>query len=211
MPTFNIEFELYDNGYKLVAGIDEAGRGPLAGPLVAGAVIFPRYLDSNLTWLENVQDSKKLSPKIREIALNHITSNAIDIGIGLSYPHEIDKVGIVKANKLAMLRSVGNLKTKPDYLLIDFVTLEDINIPYCSITHGDSKSYSIAAASIVAKVERDRILNTADDLYPGYGFRHNKGYGTPEHIRLLKQLGRSPIHRLSFHPVNLMKHNHKNN
>ena len=203
MPTLDVEQQLYRQGHTLVAGVDEVGRGPLAGPVVAGAVILPPNLEPSTPWLQHVDDSKRLTPRQREVALEYILKNALAIGTGQTEAHEIDTLGILKANKMAMLRSIEALPYRPQYLLIDFLSLEESELPFWALPGGDSCCYSIAAASIVAKVARDRLLVEADNLYPGYGFRHHKGYGTAEHLRLLKRLGPSPIHRLSFSPVRL--------
>ncbi len=201
MPTLDLEWRLHEKGAALVAGVDEAGRGPLAGPVVAAAVILPPYLDPSLEWIHLVDDSKKLSPLQRERALQHIEVHALAIGVGMASPEEIDSVGIAKANRSAMVRSVQNLPMRPHHLLIDFVTLEECGLPYHAFARGDALCCSIAAASVVAKVTRDRLMIEAEDSYPGYGFAQHKGYGTREHLRLLRLLGPSPIHRRSFAPV----------
>ena len=200
MPTFELEEGVFNHGYSRAAGIDEAGRGPLAGPVVAAAVILPSGQPYPL-WLRLVDDSKKLTPQQRRDTLEHIESGASAIGVGSASPVEIDSKGIVEATKAAMLRAIDDLPVRPEYLLIDFVELPEYGLPYRSEIRGDSLCYSIAAASIVAKVTRDRLMQEADAAYPGYGFSRHKGYGTPEHLRLLALRGPSPIHRRSFSPL----------
>jgi ribonuclease HII len=200
VPTFEFEVELKANGYSLVAGIDEAGRGPLAGPVVAAAVI----LDCEgpvAPWLSLVDDSKVLSPLQRRKAYQHIQDHALAIGVGAGSPQEIDSNGIVETTKAAMLRAIQNLSVRPEYLLIDFVKLPTCGIPFEALVKGDSRCYCIAAASIVAKVTRDRMMEQWDREYPGYGFSQHKGYLTREHERTLQLHGPSPIHRLSFAPL----------
>ena len=206
MPSFDLELMLQHQGFSLVAGVDEAGRGPLAGPVVAAAAILPQALFSAPTcpdWIETIDDSKVLTPLQRRRALEHIEAQAT-VGVGMASSQEIDSRGIVPATKLAMRRAIGNLPLRPSHLLIDFVRLPRLRIPYRAVVHGDAISYSIAAASIVAKVTRDRLMEEADSLYEGYGFSRHKGYGTPQHLRTLKALGPCPIHRRSFSPVRAM-------
>ena len=200
MPTFDLETGLHRQGFSLVAGIDEAGRGPLAGPVIAAAVILPSP-DGDADWLSLVDDSKALTPLQRQNALGYIEANATAIGIGMVPPKEIDSLGIGEATKQAMLQAVETLPLRPSYLLIDYVKLPRCNIPFHSFAHGDDISYSIAAASIVAKVTRDRLMEEADDIYPGYGFSRHKGYPTAQHRRLLALNGPCPIHRRSFSPL----------
>ena len=206
MPTFELELGLQRRGVSLVAGVDEAGRGPLAGPVVAAAVILPSELLSHNSrslppWLNDVDDSKVLTPRQRQKSLGHIEVHATGIGLGMATPQEIDSEGIGEASRWAMRRAVEALPTKPSYLLIDFVKLSECGIPFHALAHGDSLCYSIAAASIVAKVTRDRLMEEAEALYPGYGFSQHKGYPTPQHLRTLAQRGPCPIHRHSFRPV----------
>ena len=200
MPTLNLELGLRRQGYLLVAGVDEAGRGPLAGPLVAAAVILP-WGQSAHHWLGLVDDSKVLSPRQRDRALEKIEAHARAIGVGVATAEEIDAVGIAPATKWAMGRAVDNLPVKPSYLLVDFVKLPECGVPHRGIVHGDSLCYSIAAASIVAKVTRDRLMEEADVHYPGYGFSRHKGYPTQQHLSQLALRGPCPIHRISFAPV----------
>lgn len=187
------ELAAIKKGYEYIAGIDEAGRGPLAGPVVAACVMLPK--DSFIAGLD---DSKKLSEKKREALYNIITEKALAYGIGIVDEKYIDKVNILNATKKAMCKAVSSLKLKPEILLIDAVKLDDISIEQFSIIKGDKKSVSIAAASIIAKVTRDRIITEMDLLYPQYGFKKHKGYGTREHIEAIKKYGFCPIHRMSF-------------
>ena len=189
------ENELYNKGIKLIAGIDEVGRGPLVGPVVTAAVILPvDFYD------ERINDSKKISEKKREMLYDVIMENAISIGIGMSSSKVIDEINILEATKKAMLEAISNLKVKPEYLLIDAVKL-DTDIPSLSIIKGDAKSQSIAAASIIAKVTRDRMLIELDKEHPEYDFKHNKGYGTKKHIEALYKYGVLDTHRKTFEPV----------
>lgn len=203
MPSFEIESSLHHDGYNLVAGIDEVGRGPIAGPVYAGAVIFPAKLNPASTWLNSIDDSKKLTQANRETAAKHIYESATAVSIGSSNSIEIDHLGIVEATRLAMTRAIEKLPISPDYLIVDHISLPTSKLPFRSITKGDSKCYSIAAASIVAKVERDRIMVEYNINYPGYKFDLNKGYGTPAHLKQLRILGPCSIHRFSFAPVRL--------
>lgn len=187
------ENKAYANGFKLVAGIDEAGRGPLAGPVVAAAVILPKDLI-----IEGVNDSKKLSPKKREMLFDVIKEKALAYGIGIVDEKVIDEINILNATRKAMVTAVESLKVKPDFLLTDAMRIEEIGIPHLDIVKGDSKSISIAAASIIAKVTRDRIMDEYDKKYPEYGFSKHKGYGTAEHIDAIKNFGICPIHRLTY-------------
>ncbi len=197
MPTFGHELELLARRYSPVAGVDEAGRGPLAGPVVAAAVILdPKQ--GELPWLNHVDDSKKLSPKARERAYADIMKEALGVGVGMGTTEEVDSVGIGPATRLAMVRAIESLPVKPAHLLIDYVPLREAGIPFTSLVKGDSKCFTIAAASIVAKVTRDRMMVEADAEYPGYGFSQHKGYGTLEHRRMLLEHGPCPIHRRSF-------------
>lgn len=189
------ENELYLNGISLIAGVDEVGRGPLIGPVVCAAVILPKDF-INI----NINDSKKLSEKKREQLYEVITKNAISIGIGISSNEEIDRINILNATKKAMKDAIDNLEIKPEYVLIDAVKL-DIDIPSTSIIKGDAKSQSIAAASIIAKVTRDRMMFDLDKKYPEYDFRHNKGYGTKKHIDSIYKYGVLPEHRKTFEPI----------
>jgi len=189
------EIKLYeDNNFKYICGIDEAGRGPLAGPVVVGAVVLPKE-----SFIEGVNDSKKISEKKREKLFDTITEEAICYSVGIVDEKTIDEINILNATKLGVKRALEALKTKPDLLMLDALNnLDTLGIPYMSIIKGDAKNYSIAAASIIAKVTRDRIMREWDDVYPIYGFAKHKGYGTAEHIRVIKENGPCPIHRQSF-------------
>lgn len=189
------ENELYNNEINFIAGIDEVGRGPLVGPVVTAAVILPKdFYD------ERINDSKKLTEKKRELLYDVIMENALSVGIGISSPEVIDEINILNATKKAMIEAINNLSIKPEHLLIDAVKL-DIDIPQTSIIKGDAKSQSIAAASIIAKVTRDRMMVELDKKYPMYDFKHNKGYGTKKHIEALYKYGPLKEHRKSFAPV----------
>jgi ribonuclease HII len=198
-PNLDHENELRSQGYELVAGIDEVGRGALAGPVVAGAVILPH--PACLTWFELVRDSKQLDHKKRETLFDLIVKEALAAGVGIVAPQVIDSINILKATKLAMMQAVEKLPRQPGFLLIDRVTLSQCPIPQKGITRGDKLCLSIACASIIAKVTRDRMMQELDQTYPGYGFAQHKGYGTGEHLSCLHRLGPSPIHRLYFAPV----------
>jgi ribonuclease HII len=189
------EEELYSKGINYIGGIDEAGRGPLCGPVVAACVILPKDYK-----LEGLTDSKKLSKKKRELFYSIIMEQAIDVGIGIIDSKIIDEVNILEATKLAMKESINNLKIIVDHLLIDAVRL-DIDIHSTSIIKGDSKSISIAAASVIAKVTRDRIMDELDQKYPQYAFKNHKGYPTKKHIEAIKKYGVLEEHRKCFKPV----------
>ena len=188
-----IEHELNKKGYELVSGVDEAGRGPLCGPVVAAAVILPK--DAHI---EGVNDSKKLTEKKREKLYDDIMQNAVSVGVGVSDVDIIEEVNILNATKKAMLQAISNLKVNPEYVLVDGNQKIDTDIPLETVVKGDSKSESIAAASIIAKVTRDRLLIEYDKKYPEYGFAKHKGYGTKAHIEAIKKYGLTPIHRPSF-------------
>ena len=187
------EKDLWAKGCKYVAGVDEVGRGPLAGPVVTAAVILPENFN-----VLGVDDSKKLSPKKREELYELIIENAIAVSIGRKEPEIIDEINILQATKEAMKEAILGLGVRPDHVLIDAVKLDDLGIPQTSIIKGDAKSVSIAAASIIAKVTRDREMIEMDSVYPGYAFASNKGYGTKAHYEGLKKLGPCPIHRKTF-------------
>lgn len=182
-------------GYQAIAGIDEVGRGPLAGPVVTAAVILPEDVE-----LLGVNDSKQLTHDQREVLYDEIQDKALSIGIGMMDEGVIDQVNIYEATKLAMQQAVDNLSVKPDFLLIDAMQLNN-NLPQAKLIKGDARSVSIAAASIIAKVTRDRMMVDYSKQYPGYGFEHNAGYGTKEHLEGLKKLGITPIHRKTFAPI----------
>ncbi len=186
-------YEKKYRAYGLICGIDEAGRGPLAGPVVAGAVILPEGCE-----ILGVNDSKKLTAKKRELLYDEIMEKAVAVSTGIVSPQRIDEINILQATYEAMREAVAGLGTKPDLLLNDAVTIPEIVIPQVPIVKGDAKSVSIAAASIIAKVTRDRIMVEYESRFPGYGFASNKGYGSAEHIEALRRLGPTPIHRNSF-------------
>ena len=188
------ELTLYNENVKYICGIDEAGRGPLAGPVVIGAVILP--MDS---LIEGVNDSKKVSEKKREKVFEEIISQAISYNVGIVDQNTIDEINILNATKLGVKKAIEGLEVKPDLILVDALTnIETFGIPYKSIIKGDAKEYSIAAASIIAKVTRDRIMREWDKVYPQYGFVAHKGYGTVAHIKALKEYGACPLHRKTF-------------
>lgn len=180
-------------GWGAVCGIDEAGRGPLAGPVVAGAVILPK--DEKILY---VNDSKKLSEKKREMLYDEIMSRALAVGVGVVGPERIDEINILQATYEAMRMAVAQLKVQPDILLNDAVTIPDLKVRQVPIVKGDAKSVSIAAASIIAKVTRDRLMREYGQVFPEYEFASNKGYGTKSHIEALKTYGLTPIHRRTF-------------
>lgn len=186
-------FENKYSTYSLICGIDEAGRGPLAGPVVAGAVILPK--DCEILYLN---DSKKLSPAKREALYDEIMEKAEAVGVGMASPARIDEINILQATYEAMREAVDNLGVTPELLLNDAVTIPDVSIPQVPIIKGDAKSVSIAAASIIAKVTRDRLMVQYDEILPGYGFARHKGYGSKDHIEAIRRLGPTPIHRQTF-------------
>ena len=189
------EKELYKEGYELICGCDEAGRGPLCGPVVAGAVILPKNYQ-----LEGLTDSKKLSEKKREYYFDIIKKDAIAIGIGIVDEKKIDEINIYEATKVAMKEAISNLKPQPEHILIDAMPL-NLAIPTTSIIKGDLLSLTISAASVIAKVTRDHMLYEIDKEYPMYDLKHNKGYGTKKHIEAIKEYGITKYHRLSYKPV----------
>lgn len=192
------EKELYAQGIDLIAGVDEVGRGPLAGPVVAAAVILPKACK-----ILGLNDSKKIPKSKHKEIYEAVLQNAIAIGIGIKDNQVIDQVNIYEATKLAMMEAIGQLEPQPQHLLIDAMKL-DLPIPQTSIIKGDANSLSIAAASIVAKVTRDQMMEEFDCEYPGYDFTQNAGYGTANHLAGLDKLGVTPIHRRSFEPVKSM-------
>ena len=192
------EKECYARGMELIAGVDEVGRGPLAGPVVAAAVILPKACK-----IPGLNDSKKIPKSKHKEIYEAVLQNAIAIGIGVKDNHVIDQVNIYEATKLAMMEAIGQLEPQPQHLLIDAMKL-DLPIPQTSIIKGDANTLSIAAASIVAKVTRDQMMEEFDREYPGYDFAQNAGYGTAKHLAGLDKLGVTPIHRRSFEPVKSM-------
>lgn len=193
IDMLKFEKELYDRGYEYICGVDEAGRGPLCGPVVAAAVILPQNVI-----IEGVNDSKKLTEKKREELFSVIKEKALAVGVGVSDVETIEEVNILNATKLAMKKAVESLEINPNYVLIDGNQGIDISIPFSTIVSGDARSESIAAASIIAKVTRDRMLIEYDKKYPEYGFAKHKGYGTKVHIAAIREYGLTPIHRKSF-------------
>ena len=198
VPHYKEESALLAAGYSLVAGLDEVGRGPIAGPVVAGAVILPH--PPRRSWMRDVRDSKALTRLQREVLAPVIESEALGAQLGMTAAEEIDRVGIVRATQRAMERALHALPLKPQHLLLDAFPLPDVDLPQTPIVKGDAHCLSIAAASIVAKVARDRMMDEAEDRYPGYGFSSNKGYATAEHLRAIEERGPCPIHRLTFSP-----------
>ena len=189
-----MEEELYEKGIELIGGIDEAGRGPLAGPVVVACVVMPR--DSII---EGINDSKKISEKKRERLYDEIIANAISYEVGIIDQKTIDDINILNATKLGLTTAVKGLTVKPEIILVDALTnIDTCGIKYQSIIKGDAKCYSIACASIIAKVTRDRIMRQWDEIYPQYGFEKHKGYGTAAHIQEIKEYGLCPLHRHSF-------------
>lgn len=198
-PNLMEEKALFAQGYTLIAGVDEVGRGALAGPVVAAAVILPQSI--NLDKLAGVRDSKELTAAKRELVYKRIIDGAISIGIGIVPPQTIDTINILNATALAMRQAIEELSCYPDFLLIDGIALPRINVLQKKIIKGDKLCLSIACASIVAKVTRDRIMVQLSESYPNYGLANHKGYGTEEHLFCLSQHGPSPIHRFTFAPV----------
>ncbi|GAM11430.1 ribonuclease HII [Geobacter sp. OR-1] len=193
---FAFETRARRRGFKLIAGIDEAGRGPLAGPVVAAAVILPHGLE-----IPGLDDSKKLTPQKRETLIEEINAKALAVAVGVADHSMIDRINILQATLVAMMQAVSNLQLPPDFLLIDGISNIQANIPQQTVKKGDSLSASIAAASIVAKVTRDRMMDGFDRQYPGYGFAGHKGYGSAAHFAAIAQLGPCEIHRKSFRGV----------
>jgi ribonuclease HII len=192
-PLLTFETELWNRGVEWIAGIDEAGRGPLAGPVVAAAVVFPRD-----TLIEGVRDSKKVPEKEREKLYEMILSRAATVSAGVVDEKTIDRINILQATYQAMRTAVFGLRFQPDHLLVDGRSLPAVNIPQTAIVHGDGKSFLIAAASIIAKVTRDRIMKEYDLRYPQYGFSRHKGYGTKAHVSAIREFGYCDLHRRSF-------------
>jgi Ribonuclease HII len=187
------EEQAYGEGVQIIGGIDEAGRGPLAGPVVAACVILPREV-----FIKDLNDSKKLTPAKRDLLYDEIREKALSIGIGTADEKCIDEINILNATKKAMQMAIEAIKPVPELLLIDAVKLENVSIRQIPIIKGDALSISIAAASIIAKVTRDRLITEIDEQYPVYGFKKHKGYGTEDHINAIKKYGICPIHRISF-------------
>ena len=199
-PHLRHESALWANGALWVAGIDEAGRGALAGPVASAAVILPQMPITRIG-LEGVRDSKKMTPTQRQSWAGTIWETAVAYGVGMASPQEIDALGILPATRLAARRALATLDVCPDCLLLDYINLPEVDLPQISLVKGDMRSLSIAAASVLAKTARDAILVDLDRQYPGYGFGAHKGYGTQAHREALRNLGPSPVHRRSFAPL----------
>jgi ribonuclease HII len=191
------ERKLREKGCQWIAGVDEAGRGPLAGPVVAAAVILPEHF-----YLPGINDSKKLTEQMREKFFNRIMEEAVSVGIGFVSAKEIDNINIYEASKLAMIKAVKQLNPQPEHLLVDALSLP-VSIPQTSLVKGDAKSFTIAASSIVAKVTRDRYMKRLGEKYPQYGFEHHMGYGTKLHLEAIKEHGVTSEHRKSFSPIQM--------
>lgn len=201
-PTFTEERILQEQGYRYIAGIDEAGRGALAGPVAAAAVILPARVRGS--WTSQVRDSKQLTPEKREFLFHHIHRTAVAVGVGMVDCKGVDSRGIAEATRLAMTLAVKQLSPAPEFLLIDYLRLPAVKLPQKGITYGDILCFSIACASIIAKVTRDRLMVELDTVHNGYGMARHKGYGTRQHLACLLRLGPSPVHRLTFNPVKEM-------
>ena len=195
------ELELWAAGLRAVAGVDEVGRGALAGPVVAAAVILPPNSEAVAPLIGRVDDSKQLTARQREALFDEIAGTALAVGVGRCEARDVDAWGIVPATRQAMLLALASLACPPDYVLLDFLTLPELTCNQRGIPHGDALSLSIAAASIVAKVTRDRWMCEQDDAYPGYGFRQHKGYATEHHRDAIVRLGPCSLHRMSFAPI----------
>ncbi len=199
LPTFAAESIAWQRGFRLIAGVDEVGRGPLAGPVAAGAVVLP--VDARLVWLDRVRDSKQLTPASRKTIAPLIQREAVATSVAFVSVAGVDRLGIAEATRLAMLQAVNELSCRPDHLLIDAFRIGACSLPQTPIIGGDARSLSIACASIIAKVARDRLMEEQEALYPGYGFHSNKGYGSRAHLEALQRLGPCDLHRRSFAPV----------
>jgi len=196
VDLYKYEKELWDTDIEYIAGVDEVGRGPLVGPVVTACVILPKNFS-----LEGLTDSKKLTEKKRDKYYDYIMENALSVSIGMMDEKVIDEVNIYEATKLAMYQAIDNSKIKPEHVLIDAMKLEKLEIPSTSIIKGDAKSISIAAASVIAKVTRDRMMIELDKKYPMYGFASHKGYPTKKHVEALKEYGVLDNYRKTFNPV----------
>lgn len=199
--SLNYEKKYYDQGFLFIVGVDEAGRGPLLGPVVASAVILPKDFSSDL-----INDSKKLSAKKRGEAYRLIIETALDYGVGIVSAEEIDSLNIYQASRLAMIKALSQLKHPYDVILTDAMPLPSLDCPFEAIIKGDAKAQCIAAASIIAKVTRDRLMDELDSQYPAYGIKNHKGYPTKEHLKALNEYGPIPhVHRFSYRPVKKIK------
>lgn len=200
-PDMRLESELRKQGFRLIAGIDEAGRGAWAGPVAAGVIILPIDELDLVSKLDGVRDSKMLSPKQRELWNVSLKKIALSWSVGMVSARKVDTLGLIAATRLAMQRAIDGLSLPPEFLLIDHLLLPENSLPQTALPHGDVSVLSISSASIIAKVARDCKMVEYDQQYPGYGFSRHKGYGTPQHQRALKELGPSPLHRKSFQPI----------
>ena len=201
MPNLDIEQDVRSVQYKYIAGVDEVGRGPLAGPVVSAAVVLPHDLVGDEDWLSVINDSKKLSESKRQMAYEIISREAVSVAVGITNASTIDSVGILPATISSMFTALRGLEVSPDFVLFDFIPMKNCEYPYRTVVKGDTKSYSISAASIIAKVTRDELMKEADEQYPGYGFSGHKGYGTAKHLDAINRLGPCEIHRRSFAPI----------
>ena len=201
MPDLSLEQHLLRRGVRPIAGVDEAGRGPLAGPVVAAAVILPSDLTGGEHWLELLDDSKRLTERRRNLAFETVKEHALAWAAASIGPDEIDRIGIGVASFQAMMQAVRSLSLRPAHLLLDYIHVKDCEYSYDTVVKGDSRSYSIAAASNVAKVLRDCMMGEFDEAFPGYGFARHKGYATRLHLERLREIGPCDIHRRSFAPV----------
>jgi ribonuclease HII len=199
VPSLAEEKLLIRQGFKFIAGIDEVGRGALAGPVMAAAVIMPPGLRAS--WKKKVRDSKLLTPEQREALYEPIRNAAVAVAIGSVDCFTIDAIGIARATQIAMLQAINQLSPPADSLLIDYFTIPDVTLPQKGVVNGDTLCFSIACASIIAKVTRDRMMIEFDEQFPGYLFAHHKGYSTEEHVSCLNKLGPCPIHRRAYQPV----------
>lgn len=206
-PHLDYESAGWSQGYRLIAGIDEAGRGAWAGPVVAAAVILPLD-EAAFHLLADVRDSKLMTPRQRDRCFPLICGCALAYGVGFAHARVVDADGIVPATRAAMRQAITHLSAQPDYLLIDAVTLQGVSVPQKAIIKGDRQSLSIAAASVLAKVTRDRYMASIERISPGYGHDRHKGYGTPQHREALADLGPSIDHRRSFRPIRMMVQQH---
>jgi ribonuclease HII len=205
-PDLKFEWASWQDGVELVAGVDEVGRGPLAGPVAAGAVILPANVRAagRFRWLKYVDDSKQLTALQREQLVDDILNHSIAAAVAFVPVEQIDRIGIAEASRQAMLAAIGDLGVRPGHLLIDGFGIKACSLPQTAIIDGDALSMSIACASIIAKVARDRVMQERDSEYPAYGFASNKGYATPMHMRAINTVGPCALHRRSFSPVREM-------
>ncbi len=201
LPDLSFEHQLMQKNCACIAGLDEAGRGAWAGPVVAAAVVLPLERGDLAQLLKGVRDSKQMTATQRELWYENIRQACLSTGVGRTTSRELDGMGMIAATRLAMERALSDLDLLPDHLLIDYLTLPSVHIPQTALAFGDSRSLSIAAASVIAKVTRDHSMIAMEETYPGYGFASHKGYGTPQHRLALNVLGPCPEHRRSFAPV----------